>query len=451
MSSSAVHSLIIATAASSIAIVLVGVLRKPLRFAVGARAAYWQWLLVPASVLAALLPAPIHSVRLVADSLPSPVSAALSSVLVSVSATGASDSNATGLAIWLLGASGMLLWFVRSQAVFVRSLGKLMPDSAGIHRSSAIVAPLLLGVWRARIVVPTDFESHYTAEERSLVLAHERAHQVRHDAAINLFATVCLCLAWFNPLMYWAMGRLRFDQELACDALVVAGSKSRRRLYADALLKTQLANDAAWRMPVGCHWQSTHPLKERVAMLKYPSPGLARRLGGIGFTVALTMLGSYAVWAAQPAVPLPEGSTRLIAVNMKWWVNGVDVLKSGGPATARDIRVVSGKEFIRKVSYGIGRAYETRCFVSLSNEDRPSTVWETAKTLGQGFGSGQRVDGPILFECKLSTEDKVFSTPAILVGDSKVGTIEVANQDGSVHYKLEFNASTSAARTAAAQ
>jgi beta-lactamase regulating signal transducer with metallopeptidase domain len=444
MSSSALHSLILATAASSMAIVLVGVLRKPLRYAVGARAAYWQWLLVPASVLAALLPAPVHSVRTMAASLPGPVSVALSRVMVSVSAAGAANDHAIGLVLWFLGAAVMLMWFVHRQAVFIRSLGILTEDPAGIYRSSAIVAPLLVGVWRARIIVPADFESRYSPEERALVLAHERAHLVRRDAAINLFATVGLCLAWFNPLMYWAMGRLRFDQELACDALVVAGSKTGRRLYADTLLKTQLANDAAWRMPVGCHWQSTHPLKERVAMLKYPSPGIARRLGGIGFAVALTILGSYAAWAAQPEVPLPGSSARLIAVNMKWWVNGVDVLKSGGPSTTRDIRVASGKEFVRKVSYGIGRSYETRCFASLSNGDRPSAVWETAKSLGQ------RVDGLILLECTLSDEDKVFSSPAILVGDGKVGTIEVANQDGSVHYKLEFNASTSTARTAAA-
>jgi bla regulator protein blaR1 len=444
MSSSAVHSLIIATVASSIAIVLVGLLRKPLRYAVGARAAYWQWLLVPASVLAALLPAPVHSARMTADSLPGPVSAALSSVMVSVSATGASNHHAIGLAIWLTGASGMLMWLGRRQVVFVRSLGKLTPDAGGICRSSAIVAPLLVGVWRARIVVPTDFESRYSVAERSLVLAHERSHLMRRDAAINLFATVCLCLAWFNPLMYWAVGRLRFDQELACDALVVSGSKTRRRLYADALLKTQLAHDAFWRMPVGCHWQSTHPLKERVAMLKYSSPGIARRFAGIGFSVALSIFGGCAAWAVQPEAALPERSAKLIAVNMKWWVNGVDVLESGGAAATRDIRVISGREFVRKVSYGIGRSYETRCFASLSNDDRASSVWEKAKTLGQ------RVDGLILLECQLSKEDKVFSTPAILVGDSKVGTIEVANQDGSVHYKLEFNASTSATRTAVA-
>jgi hypothetical protein len=302
-----------------------------------------------------------------------------------------------------------------------------------------------VGAWRARVVVPIDFEARYSPEERILVLAHERAHFARRDAAINVFATGWLCLAWFNPLMYWALGRLRFDQELACDALVVARSKTGRRCYADALLKTQLANESSWLVPVGCHWQSTHPLKERVAMLKYSSPGHARRLGGIAFSVGLTIASSYAVWAAQPEVPLPGASARLIAVNMKWWVNGTDVLQLGGPSSTRDFLVVSGKEFVRKVSFGIGRSYETRCVASLSNKDKESSIWETART------SGQRVEGLILLECKLSNDDKVFSTPAILMGDSKVGTIEVASKDGTTRYKVEFNASTLPARTAAAQ
>jgi hypothetical protein len=60
------------------------------------------------------------------------------------------------------------------------------------------------------------------------------------------------------------------------------------------------------------------------------------------------------------------------------------------------------------------------------------------------------VEGLILVECKLSNDDEVFSTPAILVGDSKVGTIEAASKDGATRYKVEFNASTLPARTAAA-
>jgi len=440
MSSSLLHSLVTATLVSSLAIVIVAVLRKPLRYLVGVRAAYWQWLLVPAGVLAVLVPAPVHTVRALAESLPHSVGAAYSAVWVSVNVAGASNQAQAVLVIWLLGAIVMLTWLVHRQVSFVRSLGTLTQDSDGIYRSSSIVAPLLLGAWRPRIVVPTDFETRYSAEERALVLAHERAHLVRGDGVINLLATLGLCLAWFNPLMYWALGRLRFDQELACDAVVVAESKTQRRLYADALLKTQLANDSAWGL-AGCHWQSIHPLKERIAMLKLPSPGLTRRLFGIALSGACSLAGGYAAWAAQTELPATSGPSKVIAIHLKWWVNGKDVLQVSGPIATQDIRVASGNEFVEKVSFGPGQSFETRCFASLSNQDRESSVWETAKA------SGQSIEGRILFECKLSTNDKPFSTPAILVGEGKVGTIETSNPEGDVHYTLEFRASTVPTRT----
>jgi bla regulator protein blaR1 len=444
MSSSPLHSLVTATLLSSLAIVIVGVLRKPLRYLAGARAAYWQWLLVPASVLAVLVPAPVHSVRVLAESLPHSVGAAYSAVWVSVNAAGASNQAQAVLVIWLLGAFAMLMWLARRQVAFVRSLGKLTRDPDGIYRSDSIVAPLLLGAWRPRIVVPADFEAHYSAEERVLVLAHERAHLVRGDGVINVLATVGLCLAWFNPLVYWALGRLRFDQELACDALVVAEAKTQRRLYADALLKTQLANDSAWNL-AGCHWQSTHPLKERIAMLRLPSPGLTRRLFGIALTGACSLAGGYTAWAIQTELPTTSDPSKVIAIHLKWWVSGKDVLQVSGPIATQDIRVPSGNEFVEKVSFGPGQSFETRCFASLSNQDRESSVWETAKA------SGQSIEGRILFECKLSTNEKLFSTPAILVGDGKIGTIETSNPEGNVQYKLEFTASRQAARKAAAR
>src|SRR3546814_5119372 len=49
------------TCASSAAIVLVLLLRRPLRATFGANAAYLLWLLPPLAVLAASLPAPVRS------------------------------------------------------------------------------------------------------------------------------------------------------------------------------------------------------------------------------------------------------------------------------------------------------------------------------------------------------------------------------------------------------
>jgi beta-lactamase regulating signal transducer with metallopeptidase domain len=446
MISNVVHLLVATTLASSIAVVLAGAVRKPLRHTVGARGAYWIWVLVPASLLAVCVPGPSDSAKTMAGGVQNQATATLSNVMFSVDAAVQSSNYAVGaVAVWLVGAIAMVVFLAGLQWVFVRRLKDLIPDLDGICQSRSVGAPLLIGIWHPQIVVPVNFDAIYSPEERALVLAHERAHAARRDIAINALASAWLCFAWFNPVMYWALGRLRFDQDLACDAIVLATSRTSRSCYAKALLKTQLANESGWRMPIGCHWQSTHPLKERIAMLKHPFAGTARRSMGIVFSISVAIGASYTAWAAQPDAALPGTLGRLIAVDMKWWVNGTDVLP-GGSSSSHDIRVVSGKEFIRRVSLAPGQSYETRCFASLSNEDRASPIWNTAKTLRK-----QGTDGLILLECQFSNDDKVFSTPALLVGDGKVGTIETNNAEGTVHYKLEFNASTQLARTVVAK
>jgi hypothetical protein len=135
--------------------------------------------------------------------------------------------------------------------------------------------------------------------------------------------------------MYWAVARLRFDQELACDASVLVGLDTGRRRYAEALLKTQLAADSAWRMPIGCHWQSSHPLKERVAMLKHPLPGVLRRLSGVALTFVLIMSGSYVAWAGQSANGQQEDSRIAISADRVSTLENGDIEYSGNVIVIR--------------------------------------------------------------------------------------------------------------------
>ena len=316
MNGSPLLTLAAVTAASSIAILLVGLMRMPLRYAVGARAAYWLWLLVPATALAMLLPVPSHSVDIVSSFQGGAATLSIFKVaLIHASSGYAAPALACG---WLAGVFMMLSILVHRQRAFVRSLGRLICGPDETHRSAAVAAPMVVGAWPARVVIPEDFETRYDPEERSLMLAHEQAHLSRGDAQLNVIVAGWQCLFWFNPIVHWAAGQFRFDQELACDALVVARTETARRRYADVLLKTQLANDATSLVPLGCHWQSNHPLKARIAMLKRPSPTLPCRLIGIGFCVAASLLSSYTVWAVQPERTSISSLNETIAIKMKW-------------------------------------------------------------------------------------------------------------------------------------
>jgi bla regulator protein BlaR1 len=305
MNAELIRVLCMSVLASSAAIIVMLTLRGWLRARFGARVAYAAWALVPIASAVAWLPPPV-----VVKVLPAlAVSNALSKITtVPVDAMQvAFDPLPWILAMWLLGAGLALTGLLLQQRNFVRALGRLSAIDTGVLRAeSTSGCPALVGALRPRIVLPSDFEQRYDVRERELILAHEQAHRARGDAQVNALAALLRCIFWFNPLVYFAASRFRFDQELACDAAVISRFPEARRRYADAMLKTQLA---VLGLPVGCHWQSSHPLKERIAMLKHPLPGRTRVALGFGLATLLVVGGSYAAWAAQPAAAAPANKS----------------------------------------------------------------------------------------------------------------------------------------------
>ena len=292
MGARSVDLLVHITLATSVSILFVALLRKPLRALAGTRISYWLWLAVPATAMAllvsVLLPSPAG------EPLPfSPPHKAILSALVSSNFDAYGDGYSVIIfSVWLSGVAIMITLFAYRQRSFVRSLGDVHLDSEGRLRSCRIVSPMLVGAWRPKMFLPTNFERLYSEEDRTLMLVHEQAHEQRGDAVANVFAVSWQCLFWFNPVVHWAVARFRFDQELACDALVLAATRTEKSRYASALLKAQLKSESHWRVPIGCHWQSNHPLKERIAMLRHASPALARRNIGAVLTSALVMLSA---------------------------------------------------------------------------------------------------------------------------------------------------------------
>jgi|CXWL01.1.fsa_nt_gi beta-lactamase regulating signal transducer with metallopeptidase domain len=310
MSADLLAGLVRATLALSAAIAIILALRAPLRAMFGARVAYAFWALAPIALVASLLPArtiiltaPVTSVA--ADAIANPAAQPASQVLNAASDAGAAivasiafDPSPYLIALWLLGFVASLMLLLVAQQRFLAGIGARRAD--GVHVAATDhVGPAVVGLVAPRIIVPADFEARYNAEERGLVLEHERAHIRAGDVQVNALAALLQCLNWFNPLIYVARAALRVDQELACDERVMAQHGHARRVYAEAMLKTQLAASA---VPLGCAWPpiGARPLKQRIAMLGRAQPARAQRiLGGALCGLAIAVMG-VAVWAAQP-------------------------------------------------------------------------------------------------------------------------------------------------------
>lgn len=299
-------ALIATTLCGSLAILVVLSLRGVLRHGFGTQVAYAAWAVVPLCALAMLLPAPLQPVAMVLHI--TSVTAVSGAIVASPAAT---DWRSVILLLWLLGVCVTAVAFARQQRRYLRSLGRLRAcndaGSAHVLRAEATGGgPALVGAWRPRIVLPGDFDERYAPRERELILTHERIHLARGDARINALVAALRCLNWFNPLLHFAAVRFRIDQELACDAAVIARFPEARRPYADAMLKTQLAGQARQelRLPVGCPWSTHHPLKERILMLKQPLPTSARRSIGLLLVAVFGLGGTYLAWAAQSPRPV---------------------------------------------------------------------------------------------------------------------------------------------------
>lgn len=277
------------------AIVVVLLMRPLVLRRLGARLAYALWLAVPICIISALLPARVQVLaQPVAQT--APLSEALevgtqvvtqrdSSIFVATSRPEADSWMAEALiALWLTGAAWML---IRS----VQGTRRLAADPGA--------GPALVGVLRPRLLLPRDFEARFDADERVLILKHEATHRACGHPAINALVELIRCASWFNPLAHLAALRLRTDQELACDATVLAGAADQAHVYGRALLKAQLHSRY---LPLACSWTSTcaQRLHERIALLGCKAPTRRMRNAGIAALAALGVGLGYAAWAQQP-------------------------------------------------------------------------------------------------------------------------------------------------------
>ena len=281
-------------------IVLVLLLRRPLRRLGGARASYLLWLCVPAAGVAVLLPGGQAALP-AATAWLAPVQVAASDAMASAAGSGRAWLDWVGPA-WLAGAVATALLMAIQQLRFQRALGPVGRRQDGLYQCERAVRglPAVVGVFRPRILLPADFEQRYTAREQQLIVAHESLHVRRGDLLANAAAGLLRCLFWFHPLFPMALRRFRQDQELACDASVIARHPGDRRAYGEAMLKTQLYDLS---LPLGCHWPLQHPIKERIEMLKHPVLSRRRTFATSLGALCLVATSGLAAWAAQPAGP----------------------------------------------------------------------------------------------------------------------------------------------------
>ena len=220
------------------------------------------------------------------------------------------------LLVWLVCAILLAAYFVIGYACMVRRFRgtRLAPQPSidalldrfrfsrdpHICVSNSRRAPLTFGVFRPTVLLPEDLP--VGDAQFQLILAHELAHIRRKDCLRKLLLTVCLCLYWWNPLVWLMVWLANRDMELACDEAVLrALGPDCKKAYALTLL------DMAQRNPKSaplCSGFAKSSAEERIrAILSFK-----RIPAWVGICVSVLFVLTASVFTTQAVSPsaIPE-------------------------------------------------------------------------------------------------------------------------------------------------
>ena len=174
---------------------------------------------------------------------------------------------AVGMTVWLVGVAVILLYAIVQYIRLKRRVSDAVRSELDVYETDAVTSPFVTGFLRPRIILPVGMR----ANERRLVLLHERAHIYRYDYLAKPAAFLILTLHWFNPLVWLAFRLFCDDMEASCDERAMkACNREEIAAYGETLLRlgTQRAAFAAGPLAFG-----EHCTKERIInVLNYKKP-----------------------------------------------------------------------------------------------------------------------------------------------------------------------------------
>jgi beta-lactamase regulating signal transducer with metallopeptidase domain len=193
-----------------------------------------------------------------------------------------------------------VLSFTTKPPVEIAETFQPLAESLHVGRSrllvlSGVTSPATFGWIRPTILLPALCLEQDPSELED-ILRHELQHARRLDFFWNGFAVVCRALLFFHPAAWYAVRKVQFDRELACDLAVVSHSPGRRATYAECLVRfarlTLSEDPKTWGIDFAA---SSEHLKARVHSIlagsRKPSGWLTSLRIGCGVTLLAGSLG----------------------------------------------------------------------------------------------------------------------------------------------------------------
>lgn len=147
--------------------------------------------------------------------------------------------------IWLSGAALAALCFIYANGVFTIRLYKtrkrIDTEIIPIYVSDSVTSPCLYGLFK-----PCIYLTPQSLENKDIIIKHELAHYRQRDNWLALVRCACICIHWFNPLVWLASAVSRIDGEISCDQRTIkAIGEEKRTEYGKLLIDMAAAGSGS--------------------------------------------------------------------------------------------------------------------------------------------------------------------------------------------------------------
>ena len=146
-----------------------------------------------------------------------------------------------------------------------------------VRMSTEVESPLIVGVRRPVILVPSRSFEHLSVSHQQMALCHELAHLKRGDVWLGSIPGIVERCFFFHPLARLAAREYAFWREAACDESVLATLGASPQSYGRLLLELGIARESSAIAAAGAAC-SFPTLKRRIILLGHrASPSLRTR------------------------------------------------------------------------------------------------------------------------------------------------------------------------------
>lgn len=158
---------------------------------------------------------------------------------------------------------------------------RIMPVIAYCEHAAV---PIVVGLLRPMILIPTAMVNGLTMDQLECVLTHELAHLKRLDHLMIVVQRVLEAILFFHPVTWYLSNRLYDDRETSCDDLVLSIGSDRLQ-YAQSLLRVaelRFAGQSRHKhVALAADGQRPSKLRRRIARLLGDSERESVRLSSV--------------------------------------------------------------------------------------------------------------------------------------------------------------------------